>query len=265
MDTKETLGFDREKIGKRFDGKVAVITGGSKGIGQATALRLAAEWANIAITSSSDWNATDETIKKVRALSVLCIAFPCNVAKEEDVKVFFEQVMKEYGHIDTVIHCAGISPNTPFFDQTAEEWRDVLSTNLVGSFNVTQTALRVMKTLGHLPDRNIVLVGSTNGINSNDPQSAHYDSSKAGVNLLANTAAKLYPETGVRVNAIAPGWIDTGMNHSLEKKYRDTEIARIHMKRFARPSEVASSIAYLASSDASYVNGNVHMVDGGYN
>ena len=173
--------------------------------------------------------------------------------------------MEEYGQIDTVVHCAGISPNTPFFDQTAEEWEKVFSTNMIGSFNVTQTALRIMKALGHLPDRNIVLIGSTNGINSNDPQSAHYDSSKAGVNLLANTVAKLYQETGVRVNAVAPGWIDTGMNRTLEPEYRDAEMKRIHMRRFARPSEVASSIAYLASEDASYVNGAVHMVDGGYN
>lgn len=172
--------------------------------------------------------------------------------------------MDHYGQIDTVVHCAGISPNIPFFDQTAEDWRKVLETNLVGSFIVSQTALRIMKALD-LPDKNIVLVGSTNGINSNDPQSAPYDSSKAGVNLLANTAAKLYQKTGVRVNAIAPGWIDTSINNTLSPGYKRSETKRVYMKRWAKTSEVASAIAYLASEDASYVNGNIHMVDGGYN
>lgn len=262
--------YGSNTFGRRFEGRVAIVTGGSKGIGLAVAERLAWEGANLAITQSRSPEATQEAVERLQAIGSEVIALPGNVSNEEEMKTFFESVIKHYGDLHVVVHSAGISPNTDFFDQTAQEWRDVLETNLIGSFVVTQTALRVMKALSNgskreKTDRNVVLIGSTNGVNSNDPMSAHYDSSKAGVNLLANTAAKLFGDTKVRVNAIAPGWINTSLNDTLPPDYRQAEEKRIYVGRFASTDEVADAVANAASPLATYVNGAVIMVDGGYN
>lgn len=247
---------------KRFIDKIAVVTGGSKWIGRATALRLAAEWANVIITSSRDLDETERTLTELRTYGIRASAYPCNVSDESSVQAFFQSIKAEYVHIDILAHCAGISPNTPLDDQSVAEWTRVLSTNLVGTFLVAKYAWLIMRETDS--PGSMVLISSSNAINSFDPISAHYDASKAWVVILTRDLAKEYARYNVRVNTVAPGWIDTSMNDTLPDDMRQQEIEKVYMKRWWQPQEIASVIAFLASEDASYMTGSCIMVDWGY-
>jgi NAD(P)-dependent dehydrogenase (short-subunit alcohol dehydrogenase family) len=184
------------------------------------------------------------------------------VGDELSVKTFFEYIILEHGHIDVLAHCAGISPNTPLDDQSVNEWKNVLEINLIGTFLVTKYASLIMRR-DNTPG-SIVLISSSNGINSFAPISAHYDSSKAGVIILTRDLAKELAQYNVRVNSVAPGWIDTSLNNSLPEEMRKSESEKIYLGRWGKPEEVASTIAFLASEDASFITGSTLLVDGGY-
>ena len=247
---------------KRFENKITVVTGGSKWIGRATALRFASEGSHVIITASRDQEETNKTLDAIRAYGVRASAFPCDVGNEDSVRGFFESIMLDNDHIDNLIHCAGISPNTPLDDQSVDEWTRVLGTNLIGTFLVTKYAGAIMRR-DKLPGA-MVLISSSNAINSFAPISAHYDASKAGVVILTRDLAKEYAQYNIRVNTVAPGWIDTSMNNTLPEDMRREESAKIYMGRWGKPEEIASVMAFLASDDASYMTGSCIMVDGGY-
>lgn len=251
-----------------FSGTTTVITGGASGIGLTCAELIAKCGGDVVVSASRRPDKTEKALDRIRAASggksINVAAFPCEVGTEASVASFFDHVTKAGIRIDYLIHSAGVSPNTDFFDQTQDEWDTVLNTNTTGAFLVTKHAALSMK---HNPVRGdfrgkILLVTSTNGINSQDPVSAHYDSSKAAANMLVRTAAEHLSESQICVNALAPGWINTDLNATLPPDVREKESAKIWMKRWAEPEEMARCAAHLLTMP--YLMGQVVMADGGY-
>lgn len=244
----------------KLDGKVAIITGSSRGIGRATALLFAKEGARIVVNYSKSEKEADVVVNEIEKLGSDAIVVKCDVSKEEHVKQLMEKTVKKFGKIDILVNNAGIVFDIPFEEKTVEQWKRTLEVNLIGVFLCSKYAARYMK---KQKGGRIVNVSSTNAIDSFNPESMDYDASKAGVSIITKSLAKeLAPE--VYVNAVAPGWVDTEMNKGLPKDYVEQETEKIYMKRFAQPKEIAKAILFLASDDASYVTGSILKVDGGY-
>lgn len=254
------------KVSFDFSGTTTVITGGSSGIGLTCAELIARCGGNLFLSASRRPEKTEKALQIVRATNSAARvrAFPCEVGDEASVKAFFNEIGKTGTKVDYVIHSAGVSPNTEFLEQTQSEWDAVLNTNSTGSFLIVKYASMLMKEndlINGLRGR-ILLITSTNGVNSQDPVSAHYDSSKAAANMLVRTAAESLAKMEICVNALAPGWIDTELNATLPSEVREKESAKIWMKRWAKPEEMATCAAHILAMP--YFMGQVLMVDGGY-
>ncbi len=249
-----------------FTGTTTVVTGGASGIGFTCAELIARSGGNIVISASRNPEKTEQAIGKLKKVnaSIQVHAFPCEVGTEESVKNFFAAIKAAGIRVDNLINSAGISPNTNFLEQTQDEWDTVYNTNTTGAFLVTKYAALSMKDnplSGDFRGR-IVLITSTNGINSQDPVSAHYDSSKAAGNMLVRTSAEHLSEHQICVNALAPGWIETALNNTLPPDVREKETAKIWMRRWAKPEEMAACAAHILTMP--YYMGQVLMADGGY-
>jgi len=250
-----------------FSGTTTVVTGGASGIGLTCAELVARCGGDVVVSASRRPDKTQaalDRLAKAGGGKVKVAAFPCEVGVEDSVRSFFDAVRAAGIRVDQLIHSAGISPNTEFFEQTQAEWDQVHNTNTTGAFLVTKHAALAMQDnplRGDFRGR-ILLITSTNGINSQDPVSAHYDSSKAAANMLVRTAAEHLAGMQVCVNALAPGWIDTDLNATLPPEVREKESAKIWMRRWARPDEMATCAAHLLAMP--YLMGQVILADGGY-
>lgn len=244
----------------KLKGKVAIITGASRGIGKATALLFAKEGASITVNYRSSEQEARSLVEEIEQLGAKATAIKCDVAKEHDVKRLVEKTIAAFGSIDILVNNAGIVFDLPCMDHTVEHWRKTLDVNLIGTFLCSKHAAPHLRK----QDRPVIInVSSTNAIDSHCPESIDYDASKAGVIALTkNLAQELAPH--VRVNAVAPGWVDTGMNKDLPTKFIKAETDKIALKRFAKPEEIAQAILFLASADASFITGSVLKIDGGY-
>jgi NAD(P)-dependent dehydrogenase (short-subunit alcohol dehydrogenase family) len=249
-----------------FSGTTTVITGGSSGIGLMCAMAVAKAGGHVVISASRRADKTQSALEAIRAVraDVQVYAFPCEVGQEVSVAAFFAAIGAAGVRPDHLIHSAGISPNTPFFEQTQHEWDGVQNTNATGAFLVTKYAALAMRSNPVRGDfrGKIVLVTSTNGINSWDPVSAHYDASKAANNLFVRVAAEKLAEDQICINGLAPGWINTDLNATLPPDVRANESAKIWMKRWAEPEEMAHCALHLLTMP--YLMGQVVMADGGY-
>lgn len=241
-------------------GKVVLVTGASSGIGEATARLFASYGYDIVIhyfkNQEKAMNLSNE-LKECYHCRTFCVQG--DVALEEDVKSVVESVIREFGRIDVLVNNAGIAIDSDFSMKTVEDFKRVIDVNLIGAFLTSKYVSKYMKEREY---GSIVNVGSTNGIDSYYPYSMDYDASKAGVHVLTkNLAVELGPK--IRVNAVAPGWVKTPMNLELDSSYLMEEEEKIVLGRFAEPDEIAKVIYFLASDDASYVNGSIIVVDGG--
>lgn len=242
--------------------KVAIITGASSGIGEATARLFASRCYDVVLHYCTNQEHAMEIGKELEELyggKTLCVQ--ADVSVESDVASMVEQVISEFGHIDVLVNNAGIAIDSDFSMKRVEDFKRILDVNLIGPFLTSKYVSKYMRKQGF---GNIVNVGSTNGIDSYYPYSMDYDASKAGLHVLTkNLAVELGPD--IRVNAVAPGWVATPMNLELEPDYLKEEEEKIVLGRFAEPIEIAKVIYFLASDEASYINGSIIVADGGRN
>ena len=240
--------------------KVVLVTGGSSGIGEATVRLFASRGFDVVINYNSNEMSANNIARDIEEkydISTLCIK--ADVSDEIQVKNMIDRVIEIFGHIDILVNNAGIAIDSEFNDKTVSNFRRILDVNLIGPFLVSKYVSRYML---KQDSGCIVNVGSTNGIDSFYAYGMDYDASKAGLHILTkDLAIELGPN--VRVNAVAPGWVNTPHNSELDGEYIKEEEKKIILNRFAKPEEIAKVIYFLASDEASYVNGAVVVVDGG--
>lgn len=242
-----------------LDNKVALITGGARGIGREIALGLASEGAHIAFTDINLEGAADEVVNLIRAKGVKATAIQSDVRSLAEAQSAIDAVVKEYQRIDILVNNAGITRDNLIMRMNEEEWDSVININLKGTFNFCKAACRQM--LGQREGK-IINIASIVGVIGNAGQ-VNYSASKAGVIGLTKTLAKEFASRNIQVNAIAPGFIDTDMTQKLTPQQRDILLSAIPMKRIAKPEEIAKVVVFLASPAASYITGQVLNVDGG--
>ena len=237
--------------------KVILVTGASSGIGESVALEFARNGYDVIINYNTGYDRAIRIARDIEAkysVSTLCVK--ADISNEEEVKRMVEDVVDTFGHIDVLVNNAGIAIDSDFSDKTVSNFKKILDVNLIGTFLVSKYVFP------HMDKGSIVNISSTNGIYSNYTYSMDYDASKAGVNILTrDLAIEFGPH--VRVNSVAPGWVDTPHNEGLDLDYIKAEEEKIVLGRFAEPSEVAKVVYFLASPDASYINGSIIVVDGG--
>lgn len=242
----------------RLEGKVGLVTGGTRGIGAAICMRLAEEGANVGFTGR-DAKAAQEVIKGIEALGRKAVFYEADVTDKAKMDEVVSDVIKQLGTVDVLVNNAGITRDNLFIRMKDDDWRAVLDTNLTGIFNVTQAAAKHML---KARSGSIINISSVIGISGNAGQ-ANYAAAKAGIIGLTKALAKEFAARTVRVNAIAPGFIETEMTQGLAEDAREAARKEIPLGFFGQPEDIAATVAYLASSDARYITGQILVVDGG--
>ena len=243
---------------RKLEGRVALVTGGARGIGKAICERLAAEGASLAIVDIMQ-EVADETAAEFKEKGVKAVAFAANVAKPEDADAAIKAVIDEFGRIDILVNNAGITRDTLMMRMSEADWDLVIDVNLKGTFNFIKAAMRPMMKNKY---GKIVNVASVVGRMGNAGQ-ANYSASKAGVIGLTKTAAKELASRNISVNAIAPGYIQTDMTKGLSDQAKDAFMTVTPMKRAGTPEDVAGVVYFLSSPDSDYITGQVINIDGG--
>lgn len=243
---------------QHLKGQVAIITGGSRGIGRATALALATEGAKVVINYASSSTAADEGVAEITEAGGEAIALQADVSKADQVDALFNKVTETWGRVDILVNNAGITRDTLLLRMKPEDWQAVIDLNLTGVFLCTRLASKIMLKQKSGRIINITSVAGQMG----NPGQANYSAAKAGVIGFTKTVAKELASRGVTVNAVAPGFIATDMT----KELKNTEeiLKFIPLGRYGEPQEVAGMIRFLAADPAAaYITGQVFNVDGG--
>src|SRR5437763_7523272 len=242
----------------RLDGKVAIVTGASSGLGVAFAEGLAEAGADVAICARRV-ERLEETKRRVEELGRRCLAVPADVAKVEDCQRVVDETVSELGRVDVLVNNAGVGTAYPASREPPEEFRRVVEVNLFGSYWMAQACGRAMKDGGSIVNIGSVLGSTTAGL----PQAAYASSKAAIIGLTRDLAQQWTGRKGIRVNALAPGFFRSEMTDQYPEGYIDSQIARVPAGRAGDPEELVPAAIFLASDAASYVTGILLPVDGG--
>ncbi|MDH4227406.1 MAG: 3-oxoacyl-[acyl-carrier-protein] reductase [Deltaproteobacteria bacterium] len=238
--------------------KVALITGGARGIGREIALKFAKEGANLFIVDVNEEESA-KTVADIKALGQKAASMKVNVVSPAETEAMVDEAVKELGGLHILVNNAGITRDKLIMRMSEEDWDAVLDVNLKGSFNCIKSAVKVMSKAKY---GRIVNIASIVGLMGNAGQ-ANYSASKAGLIGLTKTVAREYASRGITCNAVAPGFIDTAMTQAMPEKAREALISQIPLSRLGTSDDVASGVLFLSSDAASYVTGNVLSINGG--
>jgi 3-oxoacyl-[acyl-carrier protein] reductase len=244
---------------QRLRDNVAIVTGGSRGIGRAVVLALSAQGADCAFTYTSQQESAAALAAEVRVTGRRVLPIQLDVRDFDGAKAMIEQVKGEFGRLDILINNAGINRDRSLMAMSREDWADVIDTDLTGVFNTTRACII---TFLKQKSGNVVNVSSVSGIRPMAGQ-VNYAAAKAGIIGFTRSLAKEVAPYNVRVNAVAPGFIDTDMTAQLGEKFRDKALQQIPLGRFGTAGEVAHAVLFLVSDASRYMTGQVLQIDGG--
>lgn len=239
--------------------EVALITGSARGIGKATALRLAREGYKVVVCDLIAGESCEQVVHEIRNSGGIAIAIGCDITDPLQVKEMIRQVIDTFGRLDVLVNNAGIAKDNLLLRISDDEWLQTINTNLTGTFLCTRAAIRQMMKQRY---GRIINFSSVVGLYGNAGQ-AHYAASKAGIIGFTRSIAKEYGSRGITANAVAPGYIETPMTANMKKDYWDEILKQVPLGRAGTPEDVAGVVAFLVSKDADYITGQVIVVDGG--
>jgi 3-oxoacyl-[acyl-carrier protein] reductase len=242
-----------------LEGKAALVTGASRGIGREIALELARQGANVAVNFAGSEAKAGEVVDEIKALGRDAFTVKCDVSNGEQVAAMVKETIDRFGKLDILVNNAGITRDNLLMRMKEEEWDDVINTNLKGVFLCTKAVTRQM--MKQRAGR-IINIASIVGVSGN-PGQANYVAAKAGVIGLTKTTAKELSSRNITVNAVAPGFITTDMTDKLTEEIKADMLKQIPLARLGEPKDIAKVTAFLASDDSAYMTGQTLHVDGG--
>jgi 3-oxoacyl-[acyl-carrier protein] reductase len=238
---------------------VALVTGGSRGIGRAIAMRLAGDGHSVAVNYTANAAAADEVVDAITGAGGTAIAFQADVGSTEAVTAMFREIEERLGRVAILVNNAGITRDDLLMRMSPDAWDDVIQTNLRSVYLCTRAAMRGML---RLKWGRIISVSSVSGISGN-PGQANYAASKAAIIGFSKSVAREIGSRNITVNVVAPGFIETDMTEQLGSDVAEEVVRRVALGRLGKPEEIAAAVGYLASDDAAYVTGQTLVVDGG--
>lgn len=250
-----------ERSSIMFEGKVALVTGASRGIGRETALKLAAGGASVIVNYSGNTEAAEAVVKEIISNGGTAEAYKCSVQDFDAVKEMIDYIIKQHKRIDIIVNNAGITRDNLVLKMSEEDFDCVIDVDLKGAFNISKHVMRYML---KQKSGKIINISSLVGVTGNAGQ-VNYSAAKAGLIGLTKSLAREMAAKNITVNAVAPGYVDTDMIKELPDKVKEQLFESVPMKRAGKPSDIANAVCFLASEQADYITGQVLEVNGGMN